>query len=121
MRYLECLVPDIVSIVDPVRNRCNDQYVDFGDNVEDQVRYISSMKHVPTVIFLGLMCSNGEVLPPILLESSYRLNTDEYIDIMISTIIPWDEKGGWQEEICFPRAPAYTANKTQALLKKIDF
>ena len=123
-RYPECFAPDLVSTVDPVRNRCNDWYVDFGDNVEDHVRYFSSTKHAAAVLFLALVCSNGEVSPPVLFDGGYRLNADGYIDVMTSTIIPWMRKVAGKKKFVFQQdgAPARAANKTQVFLKqKIDF
>ena len=120
-RYPECgYAPDLVSTLDPVRNRRNDRYVDFGDNVEDHVRYISSTKHAFAVMFLGLVCSNGEVSTPVLFDGGYRLNADGYIDVMTSTIIPWIWKVAGKKNFVFQQdgAPAHMANNTQAFLKK---
>ena len=79
-------------MVDSVRNHCNDWSVDFGDNVEDYVRYSSLTKDVAAVMFLGLVCSNGEVSSPILFDDGYQLNANGCINIMTSTIIPWIRK-----------------------------
>ena len=123
-RYPQCFAPDLVSTVDPVRNRRNDRYVDFGDNVEDHVRYISSTKQAAVVMLLGLMSSNGEVSPPppVLFDGSCRLNADRYIDVTTSIIIPWIRKAAGKKKFVFQQdgVPTHTANKTQAFLKKID-
>ena len=118
-KYPKCFALNLVSTVNPIHNCCNDWYVDFGDNVENQIRYISSMKHVAAVMFLGLVCSNGKVLPLVLFDSNYRLNVDEYIDIMTLTIIPWMRKVAGKKKFVFQqdKAPAHMANKTQAFLK----
>ena len=91
-RYPECFAPDLVSTVEPVRNLRNDLYVEFGDNVQDHVRYISSTKHAAAEMLLDLVCSNGEVSPPVVFDGGFWLNADEYIDVMTSTIIPWMRK-----------------------------
>ena len=88
-RYLECFMPDLASMVDLVCNWHNDWYMDFGNNMEYHIRYISSTKHAGTMMFLGLVCSNREVSPLVLFDDGYWLNADKYIDIMTSTIIPW--------------------------------
>ena len=124
MRYPECSTPNLVSTFDPVRNCCNDQYVEFGNNMEDHIRYISSMKHMATVMFLSLVCSNKELSPPILFDGGYWLNADRYINVMTSTIIPWMRKIAGKTKFVFQQdgALAQTANMTQAFLeKKIDF
>ena len=92
MRYLECFVPDLVSIVNLVCNHCNNQYMDFGDNMEDHVRYISSTKHTAAVIFFSLVCSNGEALPLFYLMVATTWNANGYINAMTLTIIPWMRK-----------------------------
>ena len=122
-RYPKCFVLNLVSMVNLVHNCCNDQYMDFGNNMEDHVRYIFSTKHVAAVMFLSLVCSNGEVSPPILFDGGYWLNADRHINIMTSTIIPWMRKAAGKKKFVFQqdRAPAHMANKTQAFLKKIDF
>ena len=111
------------STVNPVRNCRNNQYVDFDDNMKDHIRYISSTKHAFTVMFFGLVCSNGEVLPPILFDSGYQLNTNRYNGVLTLTIITWMRKVAGVKKFVFQQdgAPAHMANKTLAFLKKIDF
>ena len=123
-RYSECFVPDLVSTVDLVHSSRNNQYVDFGNNVEDQVRYISLTKHAAAVMFLSLVCSSRNVSSLILFDGSFRLNANRYIDIMTLTIIPWMRKVVGKKKFVFQqdRAPAHMTNKMQAFLeKKIDF
>ena len=105
--------------VNLVRNCDNDQYLDFGDNMEDHITYISLTKHVGVVMFLGLVCSNEEISQPILFDSGYQLNIDGYIDVMTSTIIPWMRKVGGKKFV-FQQdwAPAHIASKTQVFFKK---
>ena len=123
MRYPECFAPDLVSMVDPVCNHCNDRYVDFCNNVEDHIRYIFLMKHVTRVMFLDLVCSNGEILPPILFDSGYQLNANGYINVMTLTIIPWMRKVAGKKKFVFQQdgASTHMANKQAFLKKKFDF
>ena len=101
-KTFRCFAPDLVSMVDLVRNCCNNWYMDFGDNREDHVRYIFLTKYVVAVMFLCLVCCKGEVLPPVLFDSGYRLNTDRYIDVMTLTIIPWMRKVAGKKKFVFP-------------------
>ena len=101
-RYPECFAPDLVSMVDLVRNCYNNRYVDFGDNGEDHVWYIFLTKYVAAVMFLCLVCCKGEVLPPVLFDSGYQLNADRYINVMTLTIIPWMRKVAEKKKFVFP-------------------
>ena len=107
-------------MVDPVRNHHNNLYMNFGNNMEHHVRYIFLMKHAATVMFLGLVCSNGEVSPPVLFDGSYQLDAKKYNDIMTLNIIPWMRKVAGKKKFVFQQngAPTNMANKMQAFLKK---
>ena len=112
-RYLECFMPDLVSTIDPVCNRHNNQYV------EDHIRYISLTKHVAAVMFLGLVCSNGKALPPVLFDSDYRLIADGYINIMTLTIILWMGKVAGKKNLFSSRTgPPHSQQRCMPSSKK---
>ena len=62
----DCLIffsDEKTVMVNPVCNHCNNWYMEFDNNMEDHIRYIFLMKHALAVMFLGLVCSNGSLIP----------------------------------------------------------
>ncbi len=106
--------------VDPVFNRRNDRYIRIGKSAVQSCRYVSTTKHPASVMMLGIIGSNGKVMPPIWFETGYRLNANTYAKVMEATVIPWMKEGAGSASFAFQQdgAPAHTAKVVQNLLKE---
>ena len=78
-------------------------------------------KHFPaTVMVFGVVSSEGYIMPPHIFEVGVKVNTEVYLDVLKSVVIPWCNQlaGGrpwmWQQD----SAPAHKSKETQAWLQK---
>ena len=77
-------------------------------------------KFPATVMDLGVVSSEGHIMPPHIFEVSLKVNTKVYLDVLKSVVIPWCSQmaGGrprlWQQDL----APAHKSKETQAWLQK---
>ena len=68
-------------------------------------------------MFLGAVASTGDVSPPILFPTGFRLVVDAYIDVLASTLLPWmcrvaAAHGGVPFVFQQDSAPAHRTKKT---------
>jgi hypothetical protein len=77
-------------------------------------------KDVPaTVMVFGVVSSEGDLMPPNIFETGLRVNTDIYLEVMESTVLPWiktvagDRPWVWQQD----SAPCHVSNKSIQWLK----
>ena len=69
---------------------------------------------------LGVVSSEGHIIPPHIFEVGLKVNTKVYLDVLKSVVIPWWNQvaGGrhwvWQQD----SAPAHKSKETQAWLQK---
>jgi len=72
-------------------------------------------KFAATVMVLGVVFSEGDVMEPHVFPKGLRVNTAEYPKVMIEVVEPWMRQVAhvrnyvWQQD----GAPAHTSNKTQ--------
>ena len=73
-------------------------------------------------MFLGCIASTGEVSPPIWFPQGFRLNAEEYIGVLRSTILPWlaevSAKHNQPVVLQQDSAPAHAARRTQDFLRE---
>lgn len=94
-------------------NRQNDRWL-----CEDpaDVPTVMHSKHPASVMVLGVVSSDGDVMPPHFFEKGLRLNADAYIDVLDSVVKPWMDQVANGRDYVFQQdsAPAHKARKTQA-------
>ena len=77
-------------------------------------------KFPATVMFFGVVSSEGHIMPPHIFEVGLKVNTKVYLDVLKRVVIPWCNQvaGGrpwvWQQD----SAPAHKSKVTQAWLQK---
>lgn len=105
------------------KNFCQDQKVNKRNDRwlcadVEEVPVVMSTKFPATVMVLGVISSEGDVMPPFFFEEGLRVNADAYIHVMDTVVKPWMEGIAGDRHYVFQQdgAPAHTANKTQAWL-----
>ena len=77
-------------------------------------------KFPATVMVLGVVSSEGHIMPPHIFEVGLKVNTKVYLDVLKSVVIPWCNRvaGGrpwmWQQD----SAQAHKSKENQAWLQK---
>ena len=105
-----------VFTVDQAYNRRNDQQiVSIGSRGEP----VSRTKHPASVMFLGIVTSDGKKGPPIFIPDGVKVNTDVYIDILATQVLPWLRKAYPKGNYIFQQdsAPAHASKRTQEWLR----
>ena len=75
---------------------------------------VMKTKFPATVMVLGVVSSEGHIMPPHIFEVSLKVNTKEYLDVLKSAVITWCNQvsGGrpwvWQQD----SAPAHKSKET---------
>jgi len=101
--------------VDPVFNKQNDRFVSFSGDDRVGLFHTSTTKHPASLMMLGVVASNGKVMPPIWFPEGYRLTGNDYKKVLDEKVLPWIR------EVCDDRAyvfqqdgaPAHTSNVVQ--------
>jgi hypothetical protein len=98
------------------KNFCQDQF----HNRQNRRWVAMCPKDVPaTVMVFGVVSSEGDVMSPHIFETGLRVNTDIYLEVMESTVLPWiktvagDRPCVWQQD----SAPCHVSNKSIEWLK----
>lgn len=78
-----------------------------------------STKFPATVMVLGVVSNKGEVMPPLVFEAGFRINTDVYLEVLSTVVKPWmDEVAGGLFYVCQQDgAPAHASKRTQEWCK----
>ncbi|MCP3661159.1 MAG: hypothetical protein GY696_01480 [Gammaproteobacteria bacterium] len=80
---------------------------------------VQRTKFPATVMVLGVVSSEGHVMPPHIFEKGLKINTEVYLDVLKKVVVPWcqqvagDRPWVWQQD----SAPAHMSKRTQAWLK----
>ena len=81
---------------------------------------VMKAKFPATVMVLGVVSSEGHIMPPHIFEVGLKVNTKVYLDVLKSVVIPWcNQVAGskhwvWQQD----SAPAHKSKETQTWLQK---
>ena len=72
-------------------------------------------KFPATVMVMGVVSNQGDVMTPHILAAGLKINTEVYLDVMTTVVKPWmDEVAGGRPYIYQQDgAPAHTSIKTQ--------
>ena len=107
------------------KNFCQDQKVNVRNDRwlcsdPEEVPIVMSTKFPATVMVLGVISNEGDVMPPFFFEAGLRVNAEAYISAMDSHVKPWIESIAGDRHYVFQQdgAPAHNANKTQQWLKE---
>jgi hypothetical protein len=102
--------------VDRAYNTQNDRFL-----AEDKVKvpHIYRTKFPASIMTLGVIGSNGKVMPPIFFEPKERVGADKYCEVLSTKVIPWMKANSDGKKFIFQQdsAPAHTAKKTLNLLQ----
>lgn len=83
-----------------------------------EVPVVMHTKFPATVMVLGVISSEGDVMPPYFFEQGHRVNAVAYIHVLETVVKPWMDQVASGREYVFQQdsAPAHKAKKTQAWL-----
>lgn len=102
--------------VDQTHNRQNDRWLakEKGD-----VPVVFRTKNPASVMTLGVISSQGHVMPPHFFSPKETVNTEVYLSVLEDKIKPWMDEVAAGKPYVFQQdsAPAHTSKKTQAWLK----
>jgi inhibitor of nuclear factor kappa-B kinase subunit alpha len=108
--------------VDPVSNSRIDRFITKkrAKDVPDSIRSVQKAKHPAQVMMFGLVASDGKKMPPVFLESGFRMGAKEYLNrILITHVLPWiQENFSDSDNIVFMQdgVPCHTAKTVQKWL-----
>ena len=110
-----------VFTVDKVSNSRTDRYISSlrVEDVPEHVRIIGQTKHPTSIMMFGLICSDGEKMPPVFIDSGIRMDSKKYIGILEDHVKPWIESTyGPGVAYVFQQdgAPCHTSKLTQTWL-----
>ena len=80
---------------------------------------VQKTKFPATVMVLGVVSSEGHVMPPHIFEQGLKITTEVYLGVLEQVVVPWcqgvagDRPWVWQQD----SAPAHMSRRTQAWLK----
>ena len=63
----------------------------FGNDVSEHQR-VSTIIHPVSIMMLGVVPLNGEMMPPVSFELSYRVTSAVYKEVLEMKILPWINK-----------------------------
>jgi AraC-like DNA-binding protein len=98
-------------------NRQNDRWL-CADSAN--VPRVMSTKFPAHIMVLGVVSSEGHVMPPHFFEKGLKVTADVYIDVLERVVVPWMRAVANGRHFIFQQdsAPAHAAKKTQEWLKK---
>jgi inhibitor of nuclear factor kappa-B kinase subunit alpha len=101
--------------VDQVYNRRNDRCI---VNKGESATPVPKTKHPAGVMVLGIVASDGKKLDPIFIPSGLKVNTEVYIDLLSTKLLPWLRRNYPEGNYVFQQdgAPAHTSKRTQEWL-----
>jgi len=111
---------DILIFFSDEKNFNQDQKVNSRNNrwlCEDpsEVPIVMKTKFPATVMTMGVISNEGDVMPPHFFEAGLKVNTDVYLDLLSNVVKPWMDQVAagrhyiWQQD----GAPAHNSNRTQ--------
>lgn len=86
---------------------------------------VFTTKHPANIMTLGVIGSNGAIMPPHFFERRQKVNTEVYCEALKTIVIPWMKEAANGVPFVFQQdsAPAHKAKKTLSLLREegVDF
>ncbi|XP_059088732.1 uncharacterized protein LOC131884856 [Tigriopus californicus] len=102
--------------VDRTYNVQNDRHLATD---RSKVPHIFTTKFPASIMTLGVICSNGAIMPPVFFKPKERVGAERYCNVLAKFVIPWMKEVAGETEFTFQQdsAPAHKAKKTMDLLK----
>ncbi|UYV78053.1 hypothetical protein LAZ67_15003314 [Cordylochernes scorpioides] len=101
--------------VDQKVNPRNDRWICKDPS---EIPVVMHTKFPASVMVLGVISSEGDVMPPHFFEKGLRMNADTYINVLETVVKPWMDMVASGRKYVFQQdsAPAHKAKKTQSWL-----
>ncbi|UYV64057.1 hypothetical protein LAZ67_2006419 [Cordylochernes scorpioides] len=101
--------------VDQKVNPRNDRWICKDPS---KIPVVMHTKFPASVMVLGVISSEGDVMPPHFFEKGLRMNADTYINVLETVVKPWMDMVAAGRKYVFQQdsAPAHKAKKTQSWL-----
>ncbi|UYV80732.1 hypothetical protein LAZ67_19001555 [Cordylochernes scorpioides] len=101
--------------VDQKVNPRNDRWICKDPS---EIPVVMHTKFPTSVMVLGVISSEGDVMPPRFFEKGLRMNADTYINVLETVVKPWMDMVAAGRKHVFQQdsAPAHKAKKTQSWL-----
>ncbi|UYV83285.1 hypothetical protein LAZ67_23000403 [Cordylochernes scorpioides] len=101
--------------VDQKVNPRNDRWICKDPS---EIPVVMHTKFPASVMVLGVISSEGDVMPPHFFEKGLRMNADTYINVLETVVKPWMNMVAAGRKYVFQQdsAPAHKAKKTQSWL-----
>ncbi|UYV75798.1 hypothetical protein LAZ67_13001387 [Cordylochernes scorpioides] len=101
--------------VDQKVNPRNDRWICKDPS---EIPVVMHTKFPASVMVLGVISSEGDVMPPHFFEKGLRMNADTYINVLETVVNPWMDMVAAGRKYVFQQdsAPAHKAKKTQSWL-----
>ncbi|UYV68303.1 hypothetical protein LAZ67_5003795 [Cordylochernes scorpioides] len=101
--------------VDQKVNPRNDRWICKDPS---EIPVVMHTKFPASVMVLGVISSEGDVMPPHFFEKGLRMNADTYINVLETVVKPWMDMVATGRKYVFQQdsAPAHKAKKTQSWL-----
>ena len=86
----------------------------------DQVPIVMSTKFPATVMVLGVVSNEGDVMPPYFFPKGLKINMEEYIKVLRDVVKPWMDSVAGDRHYIFQQdgAPAHNGGRTQDWCKE---
>ena len=116
-RDRRCAAAQLMLSTDPSYDSQNHRWIATNNR---GVPRVMKTKLPATVVFFGVVSSEGNIMPPHISEVGLKVNTKVYLDVLKSVLILWCNQvaGGrscvWQQD----SAPTHKSKETQAWLQK---
>ena len=83
---------------------------------------VQKTKFPATVMVLGVVSNEGDVMPPYVFPAGLKINTAVYIDVLEKVVVPWCKQVAGERPWVWQRdsAPAHMSKSTQAWLKDTE-
>lgn len=84
----------------------------------DEVPVVVKIKFPINIMVLGVISSEGDIMPPYFFEKGLRVNSDEYIKVLRDVVVPWMNQVASGRPYVFQQdsAPAHASKKTLSWL-----
>lgn len=117
--------PNMLWFFSDEKNFCQDQAQNSQNNrwlaiCSKDVPKVMKTKYPATVMVLGVVSSEGHVMPPHIFEVGLRVNTATYLEVMEQVVLPWirgvvgDRPWVWQQD----SAPCHVSHKAMSWLQE---
>ncbi len=106
-----------IFTLDRTANRRNDRWICKDPK---DVPMVFRSKHPAAVMVLGVICSNGAVMPPHFFLPKQRVTKEVYLEVLQSVVKPWMDNVARGKRYTFQQdsAPAHKSNLVQSWLRR---